>query len=66
MLKISRIRPCEYNKSCSIFHHKSNKIKFAIFRNFYDFLHILQVPAKRSILLKFLFVPKPLEVSADS
>jgi hypothetical protein len=29
MLKISRIRLCEYNKSCSIFHNESNKIKFA-------------------------------------
>jgi hypothetical protein len=45
ILKISRIKPCEYNKSCSIFHHESNKIEFAIFWNFYDFLRILQVSA---------------------
>jgi hypothetical protein len=31
MLKISRIRPCEYNKSCSIVNHKSKKIQFTIF-----------------------------------
>jgi hypothetical protein len=29
MLKVFRIRPCENNKSCSIFHHESNKIGFA-------------------------------------
>jgi hypothetical protein len=29
MLKISRMRPCEYNKSCSTLHHESNKIGFA-------------------------------------
>jgi hypothetical protein len=34
MLKISRIRLCEYNKSCSIFHHESNKVEFAFFSEF--------------------------------
>jgi hypothetical protein len=52
MLKISRIRPCEYNKSCSIFHHEFNKVYFAIFCIFYEFLHILQVSAKGVSLLK--------------
>jgi hypothetical protein len=33
ILKISRIRPCEYNKRCSIFHHESNKIGFAFLLN---------------------------------
>jgi hypothetical protein len=37
MLKLSRIRPCEYKKSCSTLHHKSTKIKFAFFWIFYDF-----------------------------
>jgi hypothetical protein len=45
MLKISRITPCEYNKSCSARHHESNKIGFAFFWIFYDFLEILQVSA---------------------
>jgi hypothetical protein len=43
MLKISRIRPCEYNKSCSTLHHGSNKILFAFFEfstNFYAFYKI--------------------------
>jgi hypothetical protein len=46
MLKISRIRPCENNKSCSILHNKSNKIGFeisefsTIFYIFYKFLQI--------------------------
>jgi hypothetical protein len=42
MLKISRIRPCEYNKSCSTLHDESNKIEFAFFWFFYDFVWILQ------------------------
>jgi hypothetical protein len=45
MPKISRIRPCEYNKSCSTCHQKSNKIKFAFVWIFCDFLRILQVSA---------------------
>jgi hypothetical protein len=61
MLKISRIRPCQYNKSCSIFHHESSKICFLIFRIFYEFLRILQVSAQGSSLLKIQFAPKPLE-----
>jgi hypothetical protein len=40
MLKISGIRPSEYNKSFSSFHHESNKIGFEIFWMFYDFLEI--------------------------
>jgi hypothetical protein len=46
MPKISRIGPCEYNKSCSTFHQESNKIEFAFFRYFYSFLEILQKSAK--------------------
>jgi hypothetical protein len=46
MLKISRIRPSEYNKSCSILHNESKKMIFqfsefsTIFYTFYKFLQI--------------------------
>jgi hypothetical protein len=59
MLKISRIRPCEYNKSCSILHNKSNKIGFAFFRIFYDFLRILQVSAKWIYYWRCSFASRP-------
>jgi hypothetical protein len=61
MLKISRIRPCEYNKSCIILCNESNKIEFAFFQIFYEFLRILQVSAKGGSLLKIQFTPKSLE-----
>jgi hypothetical protein len=32
----------KFNKSCSALHEESNKIEFAFFRCFYDFLEILQ------------------------
>jgi hypothetical protein len=66
MLNIPRIRPCEYNKSCSILHHKSNKIEVAFFWIFYDFLRILQVSAKGQTLFKNRLSQRSLEVSADS
>jgi hypothetical protein len=61
MLKISRIRTCENNKSCSIFNHKSNKIGFAIFRILYNFLHILQVSAKLHHYRRCTLAPRPSE-----
>jgi hypothetical protein len=61
MLKISRIRPWEYNKSCSIFHNESNKISFAFFWIFYDFLCILQNSAKRIYYWRCIFATRPLE-----
>jgi hypothetical protein len=61
MWKISRIRPCEYNKSCSIVNNESNKIGLAFFRNFYDFLRILQIPAKRVYYWRCIFATRPLE-----
>jgi hypothetical protein len=61
MLKISRIRPCEYNKSCSIFHNKSNKIGFAFFWILYNFLCILQIPAKGIHYWRYNFATRPLE-----
>jgi hypothetical protein len=45
MLKISRIGPCEHNKSCSTLHHEFNKNGFAFFWIVYNFLGILQVVA---------------------
>jgi hypothetical protein len=59
MLKISRISPCEYNKSCSIIHSESNKIGLAFFWIFYDFLSILQVSAKRIYYWRCNFAPRP-------
>jgi hypothetical protein len=61
MLKISRIRPCEYNTSCSIFHNESNKIGLAFFWIFYDVLHILQISAKRIYYWRCIFATRPLE-----
>jgi hypothetical protein len=61
MLRISRIRLCEYNKSCSIFHNKSNKIEFAFVWIFYDFLRILQVLENWIYYWSCSFAPRPLE-----
>jgi hypothetical protein len=61
MLKLSRIRPCEYNRSCSSFHSKSNKIGFVFFWIFYDFLRILQISAKRIYYWRCIFATRPLE-----
>jgi hypothetical protein len=61
MLKIFRIRPCENNKSCSIFFHESNKIGLAIFWSFYDFLHVLQNPAKLQHYSRWNLSPRPLQ-----
>jgi hypothetical protein len=62
MLKISRNRLVEYNKSCRAFHQKSNKIGFAFFIFFYDFLGILQVSAKALTLFKKQLTSSPLEL----
>jgi hypothetical protein len=61
MLKISRIIPCEYNKSCSIFHNESNKIYFAFFWIFYNFLYILQISANWIYYWRCNFATRPLE-----
>jgi hypothetical protein len=61
MLKILRIQPCENNKSCIIFHRKSNKIGFAFFWFFYDFLRNLQESAKCTSLFKIRFAAGTLE-----
>jgi hypothetical protein len=59
MQKLSGTSSGKNNKSCGIFYHESNKIGFAFFWVFYDFLRNLQVPAKRGILLKMCFAPRP-------
>jgi hypothetical protein len=59
MLKMSRIRLCEYNKSCCIFHIESNKIGLAFFWIFYDFICILQVSANGVYYWRCNFVPRP-------
>jgi hypothetical protein len=79
MLKISRIRPCENNKSCSIHHNEPNKISFAfvwistIFYTFYKFLqnwnsnedeHLRRGPYKETGLCNW--VPRPWEAAAPT
>jgi hypothetical protein len=66
MLKLSRIRPWDYNKSCTIFHNKSNNIGLAFFWNFYDFLLILQISAKGVHYWRCIFATRPLERNWDS
>jgi hypothetical protein len=45
MSKISGNSLYKFNKSCSVLHQESNKIGFAFFRFFYDFLESLQESA---------------------
>jgi hypothetical protein len=59
MQKLSGTSSGKNNKSCGIFYRESNKIGFVFFWFFYDFLCNLQVPAKRGILLKMCFAPRP-------
>jgi hypothetical protein len=49
-------------KSCRIFHIESNKIGFAFFWFFYDFLRIFKVSAKALYYLRFGFTGRPLEL----
>jgi hypothetical protein len=53
-------------KSCSIFDKESNKIEFAFFWTFYNFLCILQVSAKHMYYLRNWFSLRSLELPADS
>jgi hypothetical protein len=62
MLKISRIRPCEDDKSCCILHNESNKFGFAFLRFFYNFIRILQVSAKSVTLFKKQLTSRSLEL----
>jgi hypothetical protein len=51
-----------YNKSYCTFHQESNKIGFAFFWIFYDFLQNLQVSAINQTLFKMQVSTKPLKV----
>jgi hypothetical protein len=52
----------KYNKSCSTLDQESNKIGFAFFCFFYNFLRILQVSDKHKYYLRNRFVKKSLKV----
>jgi hypothetical protein len=55
MPKILRNSSGKNNKSCRIFHNESNKIWFAFFSFFYDFLGNLQDSEKSFLLLEIHF-----------
>jgi hypothetical protein len=60
MQKLSGISSGQNNKSCRIIHHESNKIGFAFFQIFYDFIRNLQETAKWLLLLELTFCTKTL------
>jgi hypothetical protein len=61
MQKLSGNSSGKNNKSCSVFHNEFNKIEFAVFWIFYDFLRNLQDSAKQQYYLRFTFAPGSLE-----
>jgi hypothetical protein len=61
MQKLSGISSGKNNKSCRIFHNEYNKIGFAFFRFFYDFLCNLQKSGKSLILFQLPFCSSALE-----
>jgi hypothetical protein len=63
MQNLSRTSSWKNNKSCSTLHHESNKIKFAFFWFFYDFLRNLRESAKHMYYLRWGFAPGSLEIS---
>jgi hypothetical protein len=58
MQKLKGISSGQNNKSCSIIHHKSNKIGFTFFCFFCDFLRNLQETGKMATLLELPFCNK--------
>jgi hypothetical protein len=60
MQKLSVTSSCKNNKSCRIFHNESNKIGFAFFSFFYDFLRIVQSSANHMYYWSYNFVVRPL------
>jgi hypothetical protein len=58
MQTLSGISSGNNNKSCGIFHHKSNKIEFAFFWVLYDFLRNLQETGKALILFQIQLCSK--------
>jgi hypothetical protein len=63
MQKLSGTSSVKNNKSCEIFHHESNKIGFAFFLFFYEFLRHLQESAKWFYYLSYQFARRPSERS---
>jgi hypothetical protein len=61
MQKLSGISSGKNNKSCRIFHNESNKIGFAVFWFFYNFLRNLQETAKSLYYLSYPFAVRPLK-----
>jgi hypothetical protein len=55
MQNLTGISSGKNNKSCGIFHHEPNKISFAFFWFFYDFLHNLQEIGKSLLLFELPF-----------
>jgi hypothetical protein len=58
-----RAVPDKFNKSCRVFLQESNKIEFAFFLIFYNFLCILQVSAKHIYYLRNRLSLRSLEIS---
>jgi hypothetical protein len=56
----------KFNQICSTLHQESNKIEFAFFRFFYDFLEILQESAKWLYYWSCGFTPRSLQRSTAS
>jgi hypothetical protein len=55
MQKLSGNNLDKFNKSCITFHQESNKIGFAFFWFFYNFLRILQDSANVALLFDIRF-----------
>jgi hypothetical protein len=55
MQKLSGTSSGKNNKSCRIFHLQSNKIGFAFFQFYYDFIWILQDSTKQQYYLRITF-----------
>jgi hypothetical protein len=66
MQKLSRTSSGKNNKTSGIFHQESNKIEFAFFQIFYDFLCNLQESAKWLYYLRCGFAAGSLELSDTS
>jgi hypothetical protein len=58
MQKLTGTSSGKNNISCGIFHHESNKICFAFFSFFYDFLRNLQESAKALLLFQIQLCSK--------
>jgi hypothetical protein len=61
MQKLSGTSSGKNNKSGGIFYHESNKIGFAFFSFFYDFLRNLKISAKALYYFSYQFAVRPLK-----